>query len=492
MARRARAHWLFVCLLLLGAMLRVGATVAYRPALLAADSASYLQLSLNLEPNPMHPAGYPAFLNLLRAVPGDGSLTVVPLVQHLLGMGAAALLYAVQLRLGVRRWLAAVAVSPVLLDAYWLNLEQYVMSEAMTLALLVVACAALLWRQPVGALASGAAGLALAGATMTRTVAVIVMLPAAFALVARAGKGSRSRALLAFVIAGALPLAAYAAWFHAENGRYALAGHSGHYLYGRIATFVDCSAFRVPAKERALCPEEPLGQRWHPYYYVWFEQSPYRHIPKNSRERLAGRFAERAIINQPLDYARTVAEDVLRGFAPVRRTTRPGEALWRWQFQPHHPFYVRTREPPYIHAVLCGTEQPDTAEARSCEASRAEWTRVVERFGDDELTVEPTLARWLTTYRGFAFVPGPLLVLALALGVAGALAAGRRRETSLWTACFLVTAMAAILVVVPIARLHFAWRYEILAFVLIPVCGSIGLTALVPRWRHESGPADPS
>ena len=113
MARRARAHWLFVCLLLLGAMLRVGATVACRPALLAADSALLpLQLSLNLKQNPMHPAGYPAFLNLLRAVPGNGSLTVVPLVQHLFGMGAAALLYAVQLRLGVRRWLAAVAVSP--------------------------------------------------------------------------------------------------------------------------------------------------------------------------------------------------------------------------------------------------------------------------------------------------------------------------------------------------------------------------------------------
>ena len=251
--------------------------------------------------------------------------------------------------------------------------------------------------------------------------------------------------------------------------------------------------FRVPAKERSLCPDEPLGQRWHPYYYVSGSCGrPYWHIPKKSRERLAGQFAQRAIIHQPLDYARTVAEDVLLGFAPTRRTTRPGQALWRWQFQPYHPLYVGNREPPYMHASPVRDGAARHGGGATCEASRAEWTRIVERFGNDELTVEPTLARWLTTYRGFAFVPGPLLVLALALGAAGALVAGRRRETSRgllafsrrrsqrsWSSCRSRGSTSR----GDTRSSYSSWSR---------VCGSIGLTALVPRWRHESGPADPS
>src|SRR5688572_5728568 len=88
---RARTHWVFVSLLVVGAALRTMAMLAYRPALFASDSAVYLKLSLELEPNPMHPAGYPAFLKLLRAVPGETTLAVVPLVQHVLGLGAAVL-----------------------------------------------------------------------------------------------------------------------------------------------------------------------------------------------------------------------------------------------------------------------------------------------------------------------------------------------------------------------------------------------------------------
>ena len=244
------------------------------------------------------------------------------------------------------------------------------MSEALTLALLVVACAALLWRQPVGAVASGAAGLALAGATMTRTVAVIVMLPAAIALVARAGKGSRSRAL-SFVIAGALPLAAYAAWFHAENGRY-VTRWSLRPLPVRPNR--DVRGLLQPSGCRPRAPLSALRSRWASdgtpttTYGSSSRFSVPAQSPKHSRERVAGRFAGTGDRRSAarLRPRRTVAEDVLRRFAPVRRTTRPGEALWRWQFQPHHPLStpgLASRRTSM--QSLCGTEQPDTAEARS-------------------------------------------------------------------------------------------------------------------------------
>ena len=52
---------------------------------------------------------------------------------------------------------------------------------------------------------------------------------------------------------------AYAAWYHAEHGVWALTESGGRALYMRTTGFVDCSTFTMPAYERPLCPAEPLG-----------------------------------------------------------------------------------------------------------------------------------------------------------------------------------------------------------------------------------------
>jgi hypothetical protein len=59
------------------------------------------------------------------------NLGFVALLQHVLGLGMAVALYVLMLRRGVTRWLAALAVAPVLLDAYQLNAEQTIMPDVL-------------------------------------------------------------------------------------------------------------------------------------------------------------------------------------------------------------------------------------------------------------------------------------------------------------------------------------------------------------------------
>jgi hypothetical protein len=70
-------------------------------------------------------------------------LAAVPVVPHPIGLAIAGLIYALLLRLGVRRWAAALAAAPILLDAYQLRFEQYVLSEALFELFLIAGCAAL-------------------------------------------------------------------------------------------------------------------------------------------------------------------------------------------------------------------------------------------------------------------------------------------------------------------------------------------------------------
>ncbi len=179
LARTVRVHWQFAILLALGALLRACAFFAYRPALIFTDSIGYLANRANLGPRPLRPFGYPVFLHLL---PFRFGLEIVPLVQHLLGLGLAVVIYVLLLRLGVARWLAALAAAPVLLDAMQLNLEQQILSETLFEVLLLGACALLLWWPRVGLVAAGLAGTSLAAAALTRSVAELVIVPAVLVL----------------------------------------------------------------------------------------------------------------------------------------------------------------------------------------------------------------------------------------------------------------------------------------------------------------------
>jgi len=149
-ASSLRRHWLAAILLTAGLVLRIGAQVAYRPALLYVDTLKYLY---NAYPG-ADPVGYKVPLRLILLV---GNLSVVAAIQHLLGLAIAVTLYLVLLRRGTPRWLAALAIAPILLDAYQLQIEQTIMPDVWFEALIVVAIVALLAVRADGMAAAPAA-----------------------------------------------------------------------------------------------------------------------------------------------------------------------------------------------------------------------------------------------------------------------------------------------------------------------------------------------
>src|SRR5581483_215098 len=101
-----------------------------------------------LDPSGEDPIGYQVLL--LKPVFAVGTLTTLAAVQHLFGLGMAALSYALILhkgRLHPPGWraIAAVATVPILLDAYQWEIEHLVMSDALFQAMLVGALALLAW-----------------------------------------------------------------------------------------------------------------------------------------------------------------------------------------------------------------------------------------------------------------------------------------------------------------------------------------------------------
>jgi hypothetical protein len=454
LVRSARVHWLFTTLFVVGAALRACAFWAYRPALIFTDSIGYLSNRAHLGPRPLRPFGYPAFLRLL---PFHWGLAIVPLAQHLLGLGLAVVIYVLLLRLGVERWLAALAAAPVLLDAMQINLEQQVLSETLFEALLLGACALLLWWPRIGPIVAALAGASLAAAALTRSVAELVLVPAILVLLLL-----RVRIAHVAVMVGAfaLPLVAYAAWFHADYGIYALNGLDGHFLYARVAPFADCSQLSMPAYERVLCPPQPVGKRLTVEQYSWSPLSPiyHMHVPANmrtpgepwrARSQIAGDFAQRVILHQPVTYARTIASDFLRGFAPTRTTENGEVSVSRWMFQLHYPVYGSS-------------------------------LKVLAHYGERP-EVNHTLAVFLRRYQRIGYTPGPLLGLALVVGLLGALGVGRARRSGLRCACLLFCGATLVVLVTAVAVNQFSWRYQLPQLILLPAAGALGLTALLGR-----------
>lgn len=228
-----RSHWLVSGLLAAGLALRVLAQVAYHPALISIDTLKYLY---GVYPG-ADPLGYRVLLKLILLV---GDLGTVAAIQHVPGLAMGVTLYAVLLRRGVPRSLAAVAAAPVLLDAYQLQMEQTVMPDVWFEAVMVAGLTVLLWRPAATAPLAVAAGLALGASATIRQLGEILVLPAVLYLLA-AGAGWR-RALglsAALTVAFALPVLAYCSVSHARTGHFWLARGQG--VSGRMAAAADCA-----------------------------------------------------------------------------------------------------------------------------------------------------------------------------------------------------------------------------------------------------------
>jgi hypothetical protein len=440
----AAPHGVFLALLAAGAALRAVTQLAYHPALLYYDSFGYLDNAAALHPFIVRPLGYPLFLRLL---PFDHDLSVIPLAQHVLGLAMAVALYVLLLRLGVRRSLAAAATAPVLLDTYQLNIEEYVLSETLFQALLVAGAAIVLW--PTSRISTRRAvvlGLVFAAVAVTRGAGTALMAPLVLTMLVLR---SRPAALAAVLVCFAAPVAAYAVWFEQSHpGVYSVTGYGGRFLYARVAPFADCSRFSVPARERVLCPRQPLGHRPSVEFFMWDHDSPVYRLPLGDRTKIAGSFARRVIRHQSRQYARVVLAGSLRGFAPVRSRHARELPINRWQFRTRFPIFR------------------DTTQA------------VIRQYGGGHGRVRPRLASFLRSYQRFGYAPGPLLALCL-IAALGAVLAGRRVP---WpgarAGALLFAALGVAAIVSSVAANQFTWRYWLPELVLLPPAGALGATVL--------------
>lgn len=456
----ARRHWFFLVVLGAGVLLRVVTQVAYRPALLYTDSYGYLENLHDLSPTVnAQPIGYT--LLLLRPVLSVGNLAVVAGLQHIVALGMGVAIYALLVRIGARRWIAALAAVPVLLDAYQLQIEQNIMSEVLLEALVLGGVIVLLWKRPVTLPALAIAGTAFGIATTVRVVACVLVVPAAaFALVA--GTGGRQRLIRAatIVLAFAVPVGVYAGYYWIETGELGISRGDAFLLYGRAATIVDCRKLDLPAYERPLCPTEPLGQRQGVNDYA--HHSPYAERvvlpPGKSRDTVLRDFARRVIVHQPLDFTKAVLTDFGKGFAWGRTEFAGDVPVDRWQFQRDYP--------------RLGL---DPAAA-------------TRRYGGGEPTVIEPLAAFLRGYQlSVGYVPGSVLGLAFVIGLLATAGVGRARRSGLRAASALPT-LCGLSILLAADVFEFSWRYQLPALVLAPLGGALGLTALT-GWTTRTRPS---
>lgn len=448
-----RTHWLAALFFSLGAGLRLLAQFSYRPALFYIDSVKYLYTSGGNDPE-----GYKLPLRAILAV---ANFDAVIAVQHLLGLALAAGIYLLLLRRGVSRWLAALAIAPVLLDAYQLQQEQSVMPTVWFEALVVAAAMVLLWQPEPGWRRVLAGGLVV-GASATVWQAGEALIPAAAIFMIVAGGGWR-RALgkaVVVVVGAALPILAYCTGSYLLTGNFFLSHQGVTSLYGRTAAAVDCATITLTAAQRHICPsvaQQAKGDNWLEFGTYAPVQSDYRNLPRSEVDSLITSFNNQVLRQQPLRVAGAYLRDVGKLFA-LTRDTAPGDPpISRWQFQASFPYFDNHATP----AIVDGAAR---------------------RFGGGLPAVWRPGATALRAYQLHGgFTPGPLLALAAVTGLAGSLAALRRRldpqTRQLALACLLFFASGACVLLV--ADLFvFSWRYQLGALVTLVPAGVLGIAVI--------------
>jgi hypothetical protein len=452
---RLRQHWLAVALLAAGLVLRVLATLAYRPVLFYIDSTKYLY---NAEGN--DPEGYKA---PLRAIVFVANLDTVAAIQHLLGLAMAVVIYVLLVRRGTSRWLAALAIAPVLLDAYQLQQEQTIMPTAWFEALVVAGLAVLLWRPDPSWRRAIVAGLLLGVSALFWQAGEVLFLPAVIYLLAGGG-GWRSAIgkAAALCVAFAVPILAYSAGSYLSGGPFGLSHQGVTSLYGRTAAAVDCATIRLTPAERAICPtasQQALGDDWLAFNPDSPVQAIYRRLPRNEVNSTITSFNAAVLHQQPLRVLDGYGRDVLKLYALTRHTAPGDPPITRWQFAESYPYFTP-------------------------HATKQEVRAMTDQFGGGQPTVWRPVADFLHHYQlDGGFTPGPLLALFTITGLAGSLLALLRRRLDSRTrqlamACLLCFGSAAFVLLaadVPV----FSWRYQIPALVTLVPAGALGLAVIL-------------
>jgi hypothetical protein len=481
-----RRHWIASALVLAGIVLRVLTQMAYHPAIIYIDSLKYLY--------PVwygsDPVEYKIPLKFLFAF--GGTLGTVELVQHLLGIGMAILIYAVVVRRGAPRWLGALAMAPVLLDAYQLQAEAMIMPDMWFEVMVVVGLALVLWRPTPSMRLLAIGAFFLGAATGMRQVGEILIVPLLVIVVAMGG-GWRQVAKNAVVVTAgfAVALVGYLSASLYLTHHFWISRSQVSLTYGRMAEVADCKTLQIPAIEEPLCPtksEVAKGPDWLEHNLL----GPYRSFkatlpvalqPKS--DQYVAAFDRSVETQQPLKVLSGIWRDSTKLYA-LTRNAMPGDTpIWRWQFQGNYPSYepwvfLRGHQiwltfPPGYHGAT--TQTP----------------HLLTPWYGGPAQVNTSLAWFLRKYqlRG-GYTPGPLLLLFVLTGLAGSVLLLARRRLSesgrqLALAClsFFVTGVA---ILAASDFFEFSWRYQLPALVALPPAGALGIAviAAVVRGRRET------
>jgi hypothetical protein len=474
-ARTWSGHRLFVIVLIPAVLLRVDAELGYRWQAWFNDSFEYISNTVHFRLDPVRVSGYSIGLKILQPL---HSYALITIVQHLMGLAVAVMVYALARRFGAPAWLATLATVPVLYDGFEIELEHLIMSDVPFLFLLTLATTLLLWDRSGPSLRKCVVvGLLLGIADCVRSVALPLLPIFAVYMIIR---GFGWRKVAATIVACLIPVLGYATVFDLEHGQFAMGDATGVFLYSRVMTFAECSKMRVPVNELWLCDTTPPAHRPVDQEYVWAPQSPLYRFPPSKfspvPNSLAQNFAIRAIEAQPLDYARAVFDDTWRVFA------------WKRHVFPNAQTYDE-----YVFGYK-GTPIPswDRAHLGKYHSYAAAYVR-----GNPDTRVVGPFAPIIRGYQRYVWLPGTVYGLILLAGLGGIMLAWRR----IGGEALLPWAVSFALIVIPAATTEFDYRYVLpatpfgcLAAAMAFSPGTAGgrlVRELAARaWRHEV-PAPP-
>jgi Dolichyl-phosphate-mannose-protein mannosyltransferase len=459
----ARLRHPLAIVLLAGLALRIVAMLGYQPALVFTDTEQYVASAADLgeafaADTPLRPYGYAIFLAGVAEI--SPTLTAVVVVQHLLGLATAALLYATVLRLGGPRWAAVASAAVVALVPDFVYFEHALLAEAPFLFLITAAVYATARGTQESSLDRGsrswvawlaAAGVLIAVAATFRAVGqALVPLVVVFAAIgvrgdiARRLGGAAAAALAAVVV-----LLGYGGAMSASGGYFGLAAGDGWAVYVRTAPIADCARFDPPAGTEGLCERTPPDSRPGPDFYAWNPESPARQLfvgpPLN--DEVVGSFGREALEQQPLDYLGLVVTDLARFVDADAGVDRPdgGHPLASYRFGRYDIGTIDEGEV----ASFYGPYQFDTS-------------ALADALGDVQQIVR---------------VHGVLIALAAVLALAGLIRGPRQVRVAILT----LAAPALTLLVAAAALATYDGRFGVPAMPALIAAGLLGAWSLAPE-----------
>jgi hypothetical protein len=472
-AALVRRHWIFSIALVVATVPRVIVMLGFEPAVLfRLDTFDYLWGALHLSPNVVNPSGYSVFLWLLHPA---HSIVLIVVLQHIMGLGLAVMVYTVVRHYGLPAWGATLAAAPVLFDPAQLLVEQFVMADLLAMLLMLGAFTVLLLggRTPSFSRVLIAGLLIGVSVTVRPTTVPIVFLIPLFLLIRRAGWQRAGTALLA----GVLPVVGYMGWFDASHGQFNLTSSNGLFLWSRTMSFANCAIIKPPADLRALCPDQqpgPLAQPdpakrrlpkrylWNHRIWAWQGASATSFVPDTAAFTQANniraqRFAILAIKAQPTAYFHDVFSESLRPFVKTNVLRFP-------------------------------TSQPRTAALNQQESEYAigaikAYTGNTQGVADDlgyafGTRLNSPYSSIIQEYQQILFLPGPIFALIVLVGLGGLLIPRRRTAVAalLWVS-------AIVIMVLPTAEHEYTYRY------VIPIVPLVCIAAAIALRRPPARPA---